>query len=256
MIVAALAAVTVLATAGSAHASLVTDFNVGLNDFKPSYQGYTLELDARVYDTSGAPPNQLRNVLVRLPRGVSVREQYVDVRHLCDNAVLQVTNNPATCRRSRVGIGTMVLDGRPQLPDTVSATVYLFIGPADVDEFVNGGRATVVALVMGTQAFTTQVLYGILYRNSGLYSMVLPTMVRPNDKAVTLRLAELHVTAPGLTLRKPKTKRRRARKIFWTGLPRCNSKSQVVFGADFRFTDTATVPVQKTVACPAFLRRR
>ena len=150
----------------------------------------------------------------------------------------------------------MLLDGRPELPDAVPASVYLFMGPPNVDEFVNGGRASVVALVMGTAAFKTQIIYGTLFRNSGLYSMVLPTVVKPINPAVKLRLAELHVVAPGLTLRKPATKRHKSRKVFWTGLPRCNSKGQTMFGGDFRFTDAATSPVQKTIDCPAFLRHR
>lgn len=245
------------AMAPTAQAELVGEFDVSLKNFKRAYNGYTTIMDGRVYDTTGAPPAQLRSAQIRFPRGATIRSTYIHGKLLCDTRVLEVTQNAAFCRGAQFASGTMVIDARPAFPDALTTKVNLFLGPPVVSDINQGSIGRVVVLVQGTAAFPTQVLYGSVFRDKKKpysFRMELPTAVKPTNPATKVGLAELHLVAPGLTTRKTDARGRRGKKIFWTGLPRCTRKTNVRFRIDYQFVGATPIVRQRALKCSKFLK--
>jgi hypothetical protein len=248
-----LATIVALAAAPSAEAELVGEFNARLKDVQRSTGAYTVVADARVYDTTGAPPPPLAAATVHFPRGAALRTRFLRPPFLCNPAPLEIHPDPALCREAHFAAGRIVLDARPHIQDPFSADVHLFLGPGS-----GGAAASVVALVIPnelTPAYAYQVLEGRLYNRSRAgprfgYSLDLPTRVKPLIPGLVLHLAEIHLTIDGLKLR------RRGRKpLFWTRVPRCPASRKVAFGADYSFTGAAPISRRKRVGCRRFIRR-
>ena len=66
-----------------AQAAVVHDFSVELRDEKP-YGAATLYLTERTYDTSGAVPPARVNGTAWLPKGISIRPQFMKKPYVCD----------------------------------------------------------------------------------------------------------------------------------------------------------------------------
>ena len=77
-----------------AQAELVGEFNARLKEVKRSYGAYTVVVDARVYDTTGAPTPPLAAATVHFPRGAALRRQFLAQRFLCDPAPLELRPDP------------------------------------------------------------------------------------------------------------------------------------------------------------------
>jgi hypothetical protein len=247
------AAVLLLLLSSPAEAELVGTFNARLKDVKRSYGAYTVVADARVYDTTGAPPPPLTAAVVHFPRGAALRREFLASRFLCDPAPLELRPDPLLCRSARFARGSIVLDARPHIYQPFSADVHLFLGRGS-------GRAlaSVIVLVIPnelTPAYAYQVLEGGLYNTSAAgkrfgYRLELPTKVKPLIPGLVLNLAEVHLTIDGLELR------RRGRKpLFWTKVPRCPASRKVSFGADYAFEGAQPISRRRRVSCRRFIRR-
>jgi len=245
--------VAALALAAPAQAELVGEFNARLKEVKRSYGAYTVVMDARVYDTTGAPTPQLAAATVHFPRGAGVRRQFLAQRFLCDPAPLELRPDPLLCRPGHFAAGRIVLDARPHILEPFSADVHLFLGRGR-----EGALASVVALVIPnelTPAYAYQVLEGRLYNSSSAgrrfgYRLELPTHVKPLIPGLVLRLAEIHLTIDGLDLR-----RRGRDPLFWTRVPKCPSSRKVSFGADYAFEGAQSISRRRRVSCRRFIRR-
>jgi len=247
------AALAALLLSPPAEAELMGEFNARLKDVKRSYGAYTVVADARVYDTTGAPPPPLAAATVHFPRGAALRSDFLRPPFLCNPAPLEMRPDPALCRRGHFAAGRIVLDARPHIDQPFSADVHLFLGAGNA-----GAVATVVALVIPnelTPAYAYQVLEGRLVNRSTAgrrfgYSLELPTRVKPLIPGLILHLAEIHLEIDGLELR------RRGRKpLFWTRVPRCPASRKVSFGADYAFEGAAPISRRRRVSCRRFIRR-
>ena len=240
-----------LLLASPAQAELVGEFNARVKEVKRSYGAYTVVLDARVYDTTGAPTPQLAAASVHFPRGAGLRRQFLAQRFLCDPAPLELRPDPLLCRPGHFAQGRIVLDARPHILEPFSADVHLFLGQGR-----DGALATVVALVIPnelTPAYAYQVLEGRLYNSSSAgprfgYRLELPTHVKPLIPGLVLRLAELHLTIDGLEMR-----RRGRRPLFWTKVPECPRSRKVSFGADYAFEGAQSISRRRRVSCRRFI---
>jgi len=236
-----------------AQAELVGEFNARLKDVKRSWGAYTVVADARVYDTTGAPPPPLAAATVHFPRGAALRPRFLAARFLCNPGPLEIRPDPLLCRGAHFAAGRIVLDARPHILEPFSADVHMFLGRGSA-----GAVANVVVLVIPnelTPAYAFQVLEGRLLNRSPAgrrfgYSLELPTKVKPLIPGLRLHLAEVHLRIDGLALR-----RRGRRPLFWTRVPRCPASRKVSFGADYAFEGAAPISRRKRVSCRRFVRR-
>ncbi len=250
----ALACAALAGLPAAAPATLVGEFDARVKDFHRSSGAYTVVADARVYDTTGAPPPVLTNASVHFPRGAGLRAPFQRAPFHCDRSrLVRYPPDPARCESSRFASGRIVLDARPHIPDTFSADIHLFLGPGGPAEV-----ASVVALVIPnefTPAYMYQVLEGRLVDAPGAstpygYSLELPTRVEPLIPGLQLHLAEVHLEIRGLRM-----ERSGRAPLFWTRLPRCPRNRKVAFGADYSFEGAATISRRRRVDCRRFARR-
>jgi hypothetical protein len=243
-----------LLLAPPASAELVGEFNARLKDVKRSYGAYTVVMDARVYDTSGAPTPPLAAATVHFPRGAGLRHRFLAQRFLCNPAPLEIRPDPLLCRPGHFAAGRIVLDARPHILEPFSADVHLFLGHGR-----EGALASVVALVIPnelTPVYAYQVLEGSLHNTSTAggrfgYRLELPTRVKPLLPGLVLHLAEMHLTIDGLEIR-----RRGRDPLFWTKVPKCPSASRKVsFGVDYAFEGGQAISRRRSVSCRRFIRR-
>jgi hypothetical protein len=243
----------VLTPATPAQAELIGEFNARLKDVKRSYGAYTVVADARVYDTTGAPPPPLDAATVHFPRGAALRDRFLAPRFLCDPGPLEIRPDPLLCRDAHFARGRIVLDARPHIQEPFSADVHMFLGRGS-----GGAVANVVVLVIPNQltpAYAFQVLEGRLLNRSPAgrrfgYTLELPTKVKPLIPGLQLHLAEVHLRIEGLTMR-----RRGRRALFWTRVPRCPASRKVSFGADYAFDGGQAISRRRRVSCRRFIRR-
>ena len=250
-----LACAALAALPAAARAELVGEFNARVKDVERATGAYTVVADARVYDTTGAPPPVLTRASVLFPRGAGLRAAFLRKRFWCDTArLVRYPPDPARCRGSHFAAGRLVLDARPHIPDPFSADVHLVLGPGRP-----GDVASVVVLVIPnefTPAYMYQVLEGRLAaapraaRGRFGYSLELPTRVEPLIPGLQLHLAEIHLEISGLLM-----ERAGRRPLFWTKLPRCPRSRKVAFGADYSFEGAAAISRRRSVDCRRFARR-
>jgi hypothetical protein len=177
-----------------------------------------------------------------------------------------------TCIRSQIGTGSVVVDARTVgIGDPLPAKLYLYLSKSQAKgSFASFGIFAVLdeskPSVQGLGSLATlKLVFATDLSNQpspdGLfgYKMVLPT-----GEGLRISVAELKVTAPGITKTTVKktclTKRKGAcvkfkstsTKQFWLDQPTCPASGQVTFRSDYGYeTGLAT---QKTiqVPCPRF----
>jgi hypothetical protein len=252
----ACAALTVsCALPASAGAELIGEFDARLKDVKRSYGAYTVVADARVYETSGAPPPPLTHATVHFPRGAGLRKAFLREEFYCDRVRLErYPPDPARCRRSHFASGTIVLDARPHIDTPFSSDIHLFLAKGTA-----GALASVVVLVIPNQftpAYAYQLLEGRLVQEpaSGKrfgYRLELPTRVKPLIPGLILHLAEMHLSIRGLRLERGGGRRR----LFWTKVPSCPRSRKLSFGADYAFEGSELIRRRRRVDCRRFARR-
>ena len=172
-------AMLLLLLAAPAQAELVGEFNARLKDVKRSYGAYTVVMDARVYDTTGAPTPPLAAATRALPpRGgaaAPVPRAAVPLRSCAARAAARPAALPSRPLRRRVEScstrdRTSWSRSRPTCTCSSAAAR-------------EGALANVVALVIPnelTPAYAYQVLEGRLYNSSSAgprfgYRLELPT---------------------------------------------------------------------------------
>jgi hypothetical protein len=231
---------------GLAGARLVGDFQARVKDFHPSSGAYTVVADARIFDTTGGPAPALSRASVSFPAGARLREKFLQKHYFCDPGTLQRHPDPKLCPRARFATGRIVLDARPEVVESLSASIYLYLGkPAG-----RGEVASVVALVAPnerTPVYAFQVLRGRLVAGAGKrfgYRLELPAKIEPLLATVTLTLAEIHLTIPGLA----------SHGVFWTTAPRCPRGGHVWFGASYRFEGAAAIRRRRGISCSRLRR--
>ena len=240
--------------AAPAQAELVGEFNARLKDVKRSYGAYTVVMDARVYDTTGAPtPPACRRqrCTSRAGRGCGTGSSR--------------SGSSAIPRRSSCGPTRCSAVPATSPPvescSTRDRTSWSRSRPTCTCSSVSGREgalASVVALVIPnelTPAYAYQVLEGRLYNSSAAgprfgYRLELPTEVKPLIPGLVLRLAEIHLTIDGLEIR-----RRGRDPLFWTKVPKCPSSRKVSFGADYAFEGGQSISRRRRVSCRRFIRR-
>ncbi len=177
-----------------------------------------------------------------------------------------------TCIRSQIGTGKVVVDARTLgIGDPLPAKLYLYLSKAQTkgsfasfgifavldesDPAVKAlGSIGTLKLVFATDLFNEPSADGLFG-----YKMVLPT-----GSGLRISVAELKVTAPGITrttVKKTCLTKRKGRcvkskatttRLFWLDQPTCPAGGQVTFRSDYGYeTGLAT---QKTiqVPCPRF----
>jgi len=234
-----------------AHAKLVGEFNARVTGFAPRSGAYTVVAGAHIYDTTGLPAPALAEAAVSFPAGARLRKRFLRSHYYCDPALLERKPDPRLCPRARFATGQIVLDARPQVVETLSANIRLYLGkpvrPGDI--------ASVVALVVPNQlspAYAFQVLQGRLVpagRGRFGYQLVLPTHIKPLLPTVTLTLAEIHLNIQGLRARV------NGRTVFWSTEPDCPRGRHVWFGARYRFDGAIpTIVRRRSISCTRLLR--
>src|SRR4051794_22399153 len=234
-----------------ADAQLIGEFQARGKDFQPRSGSYTVVAGARIFDTTGLPAPALSEASVSFPAGTRLRQRFLREHYYCDPAVLERQPDPRLCPRARFATGTIVLDARPEIVDSLSANIRLYLGkPA-----APGDIASVVALVVPNEqspAYAYQVLRGRLVSANTArfgYRLVLPARIKPLLPTVTLTLAEILLNISGLH------ETVRGRKVFWTTAPHCRRGRRVWFGASYRFEGAVpTIVRRRSISCARLLR--
>jgi len=234
-----------------ADAQLIGEFQARVKGFQPRSGSYTVVAGARIFDTTGLPAPALSEASVSFPAGAHLRKRFLRRHYYCDPALLERHPDPKLCPRARFATGRIVLDARPEVVESLSANIRLYLGkPA-----APGDIASVVALVVPNEqspAYAYQVLQGRLVKaHAGPfgYRLVLPARIKPLLPTVTLTLAEMHLNIRGLH------ETVKGRKIFWTTAPRCPRGRRVWFGARYRFEGAVpTIVRRRSISCTRLLR--
>lgn len=238
----------------AAPAALVGEFNARVKDVDRTSGAYTVVADARVYETTGAPPPVLSSATVHFPRGAGLRAPFLRDPFQCDtDRLMRYPPDPVRCRRARFASGTILLDARPHIDTPFSADIHLFLRQG-----APGALASVAVLVLPnerTPVYAYQLLDARLVDESTPggrfgYRLELPTYVEPLIPGLFLHLAEIHLQIRGLRLA-----RRGRPSLFWTRAPACPRSRKVSFGADYSFEGGAVISKRRSVDCRRFVKR-
>jgi hypothetical protein len=260
-----------------AQAAVVHDFSVELRDEKP-YGAATLHLTEKIYDTTGAVPPAALKGTAWLPKGISIRPQFLKKPYVCNLRNLKETKNPSVCRRARIGTGKALIDLRPLLAEPFPVKLQLFLAKpitrGAVASYAVFGipdeRAPIVRNSPGIRD-ARAVLIGTIFSDptpDGLYGY------RMEDPFIQIgikfRVAEAELTLPGLTMTKrvrtcarPKGRRSGSRcrktkskvkRIFWVTAPNCPASRKLSWKADLRLEGGISLSTVRETPCPRFAR--
>jgi hypothetical protein len=258
-----------------AQAAVVHDFSVELWDEKP-YGAATVHLTEKIYDTTGAVPPATLSGTAWLPKGISIRPQFLKKPHVCDLRKLNEAKNPSVCRRARIGTGKALIDIRPLLAESFPVNLQIFLAKATTKGAVASyavfgipdPRAPVVknspgirdarAMLIGTifDDPTPDGLYG--YRMEDPFTQI----------GIRFRVAEAEATIPGLTIKKrvrtcPRPPGRRSgsrcgktkskvERIFWVTPPDCPAYRKLSWKAELKLEDGTSLSTVRETPCPRF----
>jgi hypothetical protein len=261
-----------------AQAAVVHDFSVELLDEKP-YGAATMHLTEKTYDTAGAVPPPTLSGTAWLPKGISIRPQFLKKPFVCNLRKLKETKSPSVCRRARIGTGRALIDIRPLLAEPFPVNLQIFLAKATAKGAVASyavfgvpdQRAPVVrnspgirdarALVIGTifDDPTPDGLYG--YRIEDPFTQL----------GIKFSVAEAEATLTGLTIEKrfrtcarPQGRRSGSRcrktnskvkRIFWVTAPDCPASRKLSWKADLRLEGGISLSTVRETPCPRFARR-
>jgi hypothetical protein len=258
-----------------AQAAVVHDFSVELRDEKP-YGAATVHLTEKTYDTTGAVPPATLSGTAWLPKGISIRAQFLKKPYVCNLRKLNETKSPSVCKRARIGTGKALIDIRPLLAEPFPVNLQIFLAKATAKGAVASyavfgvpdQRAPVVrntpgirdarALVIGTifDDPTPDGLYG--YRMEDPFTQI----------GIKFSVAEAEATLPGLTITKrvrtcarPQGRRSGSRcrktkskvkRIFWVTAPDCPASRKLSWKADLRLEGGISLSTVRETPCPRF----
>jgi hypothetical protein len=258
-----------------AQAAVVHDFSVELRDVKP-YGAATLHLTEKTYDTTGAVPPATLSGTAWLPKGISIRPQFLRKPYVCDLRKLNETKDPSVCRRARIGRGRALIDIAPLLAEPFPVNLQIFLARATAKGAVASyavfgipdQRAPVVrdspgirnarAMLIGTiiDDPTPDGLYG--YRMEDPFTQI----------GIRFRVAEAEATITGLTITKrvrtcarPQDRRSGSRcgktkskvkRIFWVTPPECPASRKLSWKAELRLEGGISLSTVRETPCPRF----
>jgi hypothetical protein len=256
-ILAAATLLVALVAATAASATPVQEFSFQVKDVTSGGR-FTVAYRQRSYDTTGAVPESPNEFFLRLPAGLEIRRQFLSKRILCNTKKLDRTRNPATCRRSQVGTGRVLVDARPFIADLIPADLWLFLAQG------KSRRAVASLAILGKQDQSAPVVRDIPvvrdFRAPIVFMDVLddPT---PDGKygyklkfagggggGAAFSIAETTIENKGFSIT------RRHRKLFWLAPPRCPSSGKVSFQAFFGYASLPDVTKVTELSCPRFRR--
>jgi hypothetical protein len=258
-----------------AQAAVVHDFNVELRDEKP-YGAATVHLTEKTYDTTGAVPPATLSGTAWLPKGISIRPQFLKKPYVCNLRKLSETKNPSVCRRARIGTGRALIDIRPLVAEPFPVNLQIFLARTTAKGAVasyavfgapdqrapivknSPGIRDVRALVIGTifDDPTPDGLYG--YRIEDPFTQL----------GIRFSVAEAEATLPGLTIKKRfrtcarpqgrdsgsrcrKTKSK-VKRIFWVTAPDCPASRKLSWKAEMRLEGGISLSTVRETPCPRF----
>jgi hypothetical protein len=258
-----------------ARAAVVHDFSVELRDEKP-YGAATLHLMEKIYDTTGAVPPAALSGTAWLPKGISIRPQFLKKPYVCNLGKLKETRNPSVCRRARSGTGKALIDIRPLLAEPFPVNLQLFIGKATAKGAVAtyavlgipDQRAPIVGNSPGIRD-ARAVLIGTIFSDptpDGLYGYRLEDPF--TQIGIKFGVAEAEATLRGLTItkrvrtcarrqgdrsgsrcRKTKTK---VKRTFWVTAPDCPPSGKLSWKVDLRLEGGISLLTARETPCPHF----
>ncbi len=184
-----------------------------------------------------------------------------------------------TCVRARIGQGVAVADTRPFIADPIPAKLTLYLSKATekraiaslgvlaaLDESSKAYRAKRLLRLLGPLSFHANVfnepsadgLYG--------YRLALPTPPSRLVLDIKMSLAEVRVTAPGLTEKKRVVtcvrsargrclgKKVTTKRTFWLTQPKCPATSRLGFETSYAYETGLRMTKKLQVPCPRFRR--
>ena len=258
-----------------AQAAVVHDFSVELRDEKP-YGAATLHLTEKIYDNTGAVPPAALSGTAWLPKGISIRPQFLKKPYVCNLGKLKQTRNPSVCRRARIGTGKALIDIRPLLAEPFPVNLEIFLAKAitrgAVASYAVFGipdeRAPIVKNSPGIRD-ARAVLIGTVFSDAtpdGLYGYRLEDPFI--QIGIRFRVAEAEATLPGLTITKrvrtcarPRGRRSgsrcrktktRVKRIFWVTPPDCPASRKLSWKADLRLEGGISLSTVRETPCPRF----
>jgi hypothetical protein len=258
-----------------AQAAVVHDFSVEVRDVKP-YGAATVHLTEKTYDTTGAvPPATLRGT-AWLPKGISIRPQFLKKPYVCNLQKLNETKNPNVCRRARIGTGKALIDIRPLLAEPFPVNLQIFLAKATAKGAVasyavfgvpdqrapvvrnNPGIRDARPLVIGTifDDPTPDGLYGyrveLPFTQIGIKFSVAGAEATLPGLTITKRVrtcARPQGRSPGSRCRKTKSK---VKRIFWVTAPDCPASRKLSWKADLRLEGGISLSTVRETPCPRF----
>lgn len=265
---------SVLAPAGVSDAEVAQEFSYQLKDVK-AHGAFTVMFRLRVYDTSGAVVPPLRSAFLRLPKGATIRREFLQKRFLCNVKKLNETKDPRVCKSAEIGRGTVLVDARPLITEAIPAKIFLFLARETDKKAVASiailGVPDISAPVVRDNPFIQpyKVVLSANFYNEPTpdgrfgYKLVLPT---GPVRGIEISVAEVQLTLPGLTMTKRRqscvrrkagrcTRRRvETKKLYWFTVPRCPSSSAYPFEGVFTYAGIPTITRDVSIPCSQFTR--
>jgi hypothetical protein len=256
-----------------AQATVVHDFSVELRDVRP-YGAATVHVTEKTHDTTGAVPPATLSGTLRLPKGISIRPQFLKRPYVCDLRKLNETKNPSVCRRARIGTGKALVDIRPLLAEPLPVNLQIFLAKATAKGAVASyavfgvpdQRAPVVRNNPGIRD-ARPLLIGTIFDDptpDGLYGYRMED--RFTQIGVKFSVAEAEATLPGLTItkrvricarpqgrragsrcRKTKTK---VKRVFWVTAPECPASGKLSWKVDLTLEGGTSLSTVRQTPCP------
>jgi hypothetical protein len=258
-----------------AQAAVVHDFSVELRDEKP-YGAATVHLTEKTYDTTGAVPPATLSGTAWLPKGISIRPQFLKKPYVCDLRKLNETKDPSVCRRARIGRGKALIDIGPLLAEPFPVNLQIFLAKATTKGAVASyavfgipdQRAPIVKNSPGIRD-ARAMLIGTIFNDptpDGLYGY---RMEDPfTQLGIKFRVAEAELTMPGLTITKrvrtcarPSGRRSGSRcgktkskvkRIFWVTRPDCPASRKLSWKAELRLEGGISLSTVRETPSPRF----
>lgn len=292
----------------AAAAEPVQQFSVQLKDLTPDGR-YSVVYTSNAFDTTGDPPPALDEAVLRLAKGMTIKPEFLRPDRLCDTAKFagylyqnvpkggsyaQVLDDfprgsarierrvtavaretVATCRRTFLGRGTAVVDGRPRYPAPIPAKFSIFLTKPTAKGAI-AGIGVLSHYDRSSPIAVNELRYTVLQPTFTLNIFDDPTpdgqygyrvrLLTERTSGFRFSIAELRVESRGIVgptekrtcaaLRGGRCVRYRTRRStgFWATPPRCPASGEVPFKAEFRYVTGLEVSTVVKVPCPKFRR--
>lgn len=283
-----LALLLVLCWTATAAADPVQQFDVQLKNVTPQGR-FGVVFTSNSFDTSGGPLPAMTESSVRIAKGIRIKPRFLRRERLCQTGKLRLIlldNQPRgvtyeqmlsdltkirnriarrlsreslaivdACRTAYVGKGTFAVDARPNFPEVLPGSLYVFLSPATAKGAIGGfgvmtyydQKAPIIrntALLREQQPVFTVNLYDDPTPD-GVYGYRLQ-LLPDSFGRLPFSVAELRVSSPGLV--------DRTTREFWAALPRCPTSGSLPFKADYRYRTGLQTSTTIQVPCPRYIR--